>query len=221
MSRAEEHGSSYFRLYGALQQRPTAESFRAVCLAQGLPAPSNRMFAHIRRLHVARRTHYIPINQLDVQLRRETTAWVHERVQRLVDDRRRETEDLDFKQEVGGESSTTKAWAAMANSGGGVVVYGVSEKATTAIGVVPIGLQGIEERFRQLNRLVDPPVAMDVDVVPSPTIAGRGAVVVRVAPATRGLIHLVSSRAPRRDGVTTRYMTSEEIRRWVCEGPPP
>lgn len=85
-----------------------------------------------------------------------------------------------------------------------------------------MSFDGIEERFQQLNSRIDPPVTFNVVRLPTgPDTCG--VVCVRIAPASPGIVHFVDHRAPVRSGTTTRYMTAEEIRRWIREEqrPPP
>ncbi len=216
---ADSSGPRLFEVYLTLNLPVTYERFCEICTAQGHREPSRRMFAHLRRLTRARKSTYMTVNSLDVELRERRAAWTLERVEALVGDKVVETAHLEFKREAAGSSTTTKAWAALANSGGGAVVYGVDEDdLSRAMALAPVELDGLRERFHQLNRSIDPPVDMSIEVLPDPTVgAAKGFAVVRIEPAALGRVHLVDHRAPVRDGTTTRYMTSEELRRWVVE----
>jgi predicted HTH transcriptional regulator len=178
------------------------------------------MFTHMHRLYRSRKRNYMPMNRLDTELRFKAQRWTKKRLQRLVDLRARERSDLEFKQEAGDGRSLKNPLAAMANSGGGSILYGVKETDTAATRLTPIPLAGIEEKLRQVNEGIDPPVAFEVDVVRL-TAAGRGVVAVRVSPAAAGTVHLVEGRAPVRIGTTTNYMSSEQLRRWIQEGRAP
>src|SRR5262249_31572641 len=83
-----------------------------------------------------------------------------------------------------------------------------------------IPFHGIEEQIVQLNAGIDPPVRLEVTRVPIDGDDG-GVVCVRVSAAAAGTVHLLESRAPARSGTTTRYMESEEIRRWIRESKRP
>ena len=214
---AEVLGPKYFDLYRGLNHPTSYEEFCVIAELQGLRPPTRRMFAHVRRLYASRQPNYVAMNVLDVQLKRQRETWTLERVQRLVDDRVPETEQLEYKRELAGEATTIKPWAGLGNSGGGHVVYGIEEDdLSRASALHPIGLDGVREKIEQVKRNVDPPVDLTITTLPIAELAS-GFCIVKVEPAVPGRIHLVGGRAPVRDGATTRYMTSEEIRRWIVE----
>jgi hypothetical protein len=216
-SPAEALGPSYFDVYRGLNRPVDYEEFVTICRAQGLVAPTDRMFRHVRRLFRSRQPTYLSMNALDVELKNQRASWTVDRVEGLVDERRVETAHLEFKREPDGPGTTAKPWAAVANAGGGAVVYGIDEDdLSRASRAVPIDLDGLRERFEQINRAVDPPVDVTIEVLPIEP-GERGYCVVVVGPAVPGRVHLVDHRAPTRDGTTTRYMTSEEVRRWIIE----
>ncbi len=192
------------------------DRFVQVCEAQGLPKPAKRMFTHIRNLYRDGQANYLSINSFD-QLRRDRRQdWNGQRVQDLINDGSRESERLDFKESLAGDGTTKKPWAAMANSGGGAVIYGIAEVSSKADHLAPIPFDGVEERIEQLNQSIDPPVALSVKLIP---IEGddQGIVAVEVKPSVPGTVHFVDHRAPVRSKTTTRYMSAEEIRRWIRE----
>jgi len=216
-SAAEALGPSYLDVYRGLNQPIAYEDFCTICQAQGLPAPSDRMFRHVRRLYGSRQPSYITMNALDVELRHQRETWTRERVEELVARRAFETAHLELKRRPDGSGTTAKPWAAVANAGGGAVVYGIDEDdLSRATEAVPIELDGLRERFEQINRSIDPPVDLSIEILPVDD-GTTGYCVVVIGPAVPGRVHLVDHRAPTRDGTTTRYMTSEEIRRWVVE----
>ena len=217
----EKYGPHYYRAYRALEKRPTIRQFTAICEQQGLPAPSRRMFAHMHRLYRSRKRNYMPMNRLDTELRMSAQRWTRKRLETLLMEQGRERSDLEFKSVVESGSALLKTWAAMANSGGGTILYGIEEDASTASALAPIRLLGVEERFRQANEGIDPPIDFDVDIVRLTPGASTGVVAVRVAPAVAGTVHLVNGRAPVRVGSTSGDMTSEQLRRWIQEGRPP
>lgn len=216
----DANGTAYLRTYRSLDGVVTYERFAEVCEAQGLPKPAKRMFDHVRSLYRDGQPHYIAINTYDQMRKARREQWTADRVNRLVTENQVETERLDFKQELGNDSTTKKPWAAMANSGGGDVVYGVAEVDSKADHIERVSFDGIEERIQQLNQAIDPPVNLSVSQVPVDGDDG-GVVCVRVSPAAPGTVHMVDHRAPIRSGTTTRYMTSEEIRRWIREAKRP
>jgi hypothetical protein len=219
----ESGGPSYYRLYRAAERRPTEDEFASVCEASDLPPPTTRMFNHLRRLFDARKPNYMPMNALDMELKgRRSERWSAQRVEQLVATKRRERPELEFKSTLDAkdkDNQTKRPWAAMANSGGGSVVYGVEEAATVASGLRPLRLAGVEERIHQENARIDPPTNQTVHILEAED--GHGYVVVVIRPAVPGVIHLVDGRAPKRVGTTTDYMSSEEIRRWIMQGERP
>lgn len=143
-------------------------------------------------------------------------------VERAVQEGVRETYDLDWKSELPEQkklmtSDLPKDVAAMANSGGGVVIYGVSEqeKAATAL----IGVTELTENYEQtLMRApihkIHPPVH---GVVPHILRQGDKTVLVLEVPASEEVPHLVDRNelfgAPIRVGADTHWMTEPEIER--------
>lgn len=223
--RAEEGGGpAYYRLYRAAERHPAYADFVTVCEASGLAAPTERMFKHLRRLYEARKPDYMPMNALDMELKGRGESWTQDRVAELVEQRRRERPTLEFKSSLDAadrDNQTKRPWAAMANSGGGEIVYGVQEASTVAVRLRPVRLAGVEERIAQENARIDPPTNQTVHVVPTAEDPERGFVIVSVRPAVPGVVHLVDGRAPKRLQTTTSYMTSEEIRRWIVQGERP
>ncbi len=211
----DENGAAYLRTYRGLDGVVDHERFCEAVVAQGLPAPSKRMFDHICSLYRDGQSHYMAINEFDQMRRDRRRAWTGERVDALVADGGRESERLDFKERIDG--SAKKVLAAMANSGGGDVLFGVKEHSTAASELTPVSLHGVEEQLVQMNQQIDPPVNIMVTPLPSTDVAAEGTVWVRVRPSSPGTVHLVDSKAPVRDKTTTRSMTSEEIRRWIRE----
>ena len=225
-SPAEVLGPRYFDVYRSLNQSVRYDEFADICQGQGLPPPSRRMFRHVLRLYRSRQPRYVSMNALDAELRFQRDAWSVPRVLALIEERTAESAHLEFKRRPDGPGTTAKPWAAVANSGGGAVVYGLDEddlsRASTA---VPIELDGLRERFLQVNQNIDPPVDLTIELLPLDHTS-LGFCVVAIGAAEPGHLHLVDGRAPTREGTTTRYMTSEEIRRWIVESqgltlPPP
>ncbi len=90
----EKSGPSYYRVYRSLERRPSFEEFTAICEQQGLPAPSKRMFSHMRRLYRSRKQNYMPMNRLDTELRLKSQRWTKKRVETLVEKEARERSDV-------------------------------------------------------------------------------------------------------------------------------
>ncbi len=210
-------GPAYLRAYQSLDRVIGRAEFTALCTAQELPAPTKRMYEHVRALYRHRQPTYLVMNAFDQERKaRRRLGWTVAAVQQLVAEHRPETERVEFKEAVGGDGTTKKPWAAMANAGGGDVLYGIREQNNLAYEVCPILFDGIEERFQQLNRAIDPPVTLSIHRLATEGQTS-GVVCVRVTASVSGIVHFADHRAPLRSGTTTRYMTSEEIRRWVRE----
>ena len=110
------------------------------------------------------------MNALDMELKQCGQVWTVERVEALVADSTAERSDLEFKERPDRSATTTKPWAALANSGGGSVVYGIREdELSRAVAAQPIELDGLRERFQQLNESIDPPVDLSIEVLPLPS----------------------------------------------------
>ena len=157
-----------------------------------------------------------------MELKGRGESWTRERVEALVSEGRRERGNLEFKRALDARNKdnlTKQPWAAMANSGGGVVVYGIEEAHSVAARLRPIKVHGTEERIEQENERIDPPTNLTVHVLRTDDEVGYVVVVIR--PAVPGVIHLVDGRAPRRLGTTTTNMTAEEMRRWILQGERP
>ncbi|MDX2970976.1 AlbA family DNA-binding domain-containing protein [Kribbella solani] len=146
-----------------------------------------------------------------------------EHVEALVRDGVPEAFDLDFKRELlGGESGNRKlatAVAAMANTAGGVIVFGIDEaddgqaRARSHPGV-PVS-DAAERRMRQaIAASVFPLPRFDIIAVPGVADASTGYFLVVVA-ADGNTPHAVSVsdgfRYPRRNGASTLYLTEAEI----------
>lgn len=145
-----------------------------------------------------------------------------EMVERAVQEGVRETYDLDWKSELPDQkklmtSDLPKDVAAMANSGGGVVIYGVTEEekaATELIGVVNVNQNYEQTLMRAPIHKIHPPVH---GVVSHVLRRGDKTVVVLEVPASEEVPHLVDKNdlfgAPIRVGADTHWMTEPEIER--------
>lgn len=131
-----------------------------------------------------------------------------------------ETEDLDWKSKLSpAKELTTSDWpkdvAAMANSGGGLLVYGVKEDQKAATGRIDIG--DLDEHWERSLRAVaasaiTPPV---VDLKIDKVGAGTERAVVVEIPASLDSPHLIYRNqffgAPIRNGADTRWMKEREL----------
>lgn len=130
-----------------------------------------------------------------------------------------EGSDLDFKAELpptSGLSSTDfpKDVAAMANSGGGTIVYGVTEREKTAAGRVAVELNEVHERTMRSAAVsaISPPVfGLQIDRLGEP---GQQVVALTV-PATQQPPHLIYRNdyfgAPLRNDADTVWMREPQI----------
>lgn len=147
-------------------------------------------------------------------------------IKQLVDQQTEETADLDFKKvlPIGkGEwrDESAKDFAAMANSGGGVVLYGVAEERGrgTARSIEPFEFK--EADLRTLTQvaynLVHPPLMSVRPIkVADPENPDRG-VLAMVVPPSADVPHMFWKRdaflAPLRHGSDTRWMDERQIER--------
>lgn len=145
-------------------------------------------------------------------------------IEQLVEQQTEETSDLDFKQilPIGkGEwrEETAKDFAAMANSGGGVVLYGIAEKRGrgTAEKIEPIEVK--ETNVRSLTQvaysLVHPPLMGVRQVRVQDPKQPEHAVLAMVVPPSAEVPHIFWKKdaflAPIRHGSDTRWMDESQI----------
>jgi hypothetical protein len=100
----------------------------------------------------------------------------------------RETMTFDAKREIPTKNiETAKDVSAMANSAGGVLLYGLGEDNNGQITILnPIALIGQRERIEQIIRTsVDEVPAFNVHAIPTTTNRSDGYVVVIVPPSER------------------------------------
>lgn len=141
-------------------------------------------------------------------------------IDRAVAQGLRETDDLDWKSELPPPSAITnsdfpKDVAAMANSGGGTLVFGVTEREKAAVGRKDIG--GLHERHERALRsaavtAISPPIfGLGVVQVGEP---GNQCVVVVIPPSLDGP-HLIYKNdyfgAPLRNNADTVWMKERQV----------
>jgi len=147
-----------------------------------------------------------------------------EMVAQAVEVKMAEAEDLDWKQAFPPPEVDKKWWdaakdvAAMANTGGGLIVYGVAEQRERADRIVGVAdgpraqraLQGWVARW--VRPLVD---GLRIEVIEDPN-GGAGLVAVAV-PASPNAPHVVGEKnemgVPHRYGAHTNWMTENQIER--------
>ncbi len=139
-----------------------------------------------------------------------------EDVQGLVDERTRERADLEFKSAIppgDKNADTARDLAALANNGGGTIIYGIGERGGRAHKLHPFDLTGAAERVSSIARdRVDEALTL-ADVVDVPTEEdGTGVLVVRVEPAGRAP-YFVEGQALGRSGPRNVPLSRAEVGR--------
>lgn len=136
-----------------------------------------------------------------------------------------ETDNLDWKRELpskDGASEFAKDVAAMANTRGGLLVYGVSQDKdgrATAIAGVDVS-EGSQRRLRQLAWNHMHPMVAGLVVLPLTSVEGQDPVLVLSVPRSADAPHMVERvgqkgylAAPFRDGPETQFMRERDIER--------
>jgi hypothetical protein len=130
-----------------------------------------------------------------------------------------ETEDLDFKRELYKDTADLCVdVAAMANSGGGVIVIGLDEQGTgVAAAATPVALSDSEElRMRQaVASTVAPLPTWYVVAVHDPAAGSAMGFYLLAVAGTDQAPHALrkgpSLKYPARNGTSTRYLTEHEV----------
>ena len=134
----------------------------------------------------------------------------------------RESDNLDWKQTVyptqkpNWQEEAAKDIAAMANSGGGWIVFGVEDQDDQAVSIKPVNWTSKEEqRLRQAayTHIAPPLVGLEFYVAPDT----QGCVVAMRVPDSKDRPHLSRKgetfQAPQRNGAHTVFMNEREIER--------
>ncbi len=136
------------------------------------------------------------------------TTW-HDLV--LALGQRHEDQQLDFKRELPSNARDLAKDAAAMSIDGGVIVIGVDENAGVASAILPLPLQGVVERLRQLiDSHVEPKLEVEISMLRDNPNDGDGVVVITVPKSESGP-HQYDGRFPARSGPTTRYLGASEV----------
>jgi hypothetical protein len=146
-----------------------------------------------------------------------------DQVKRAVDAEVPETDDLDWKKGLPGDSGLdefAKDVAAMANAAGGLLVYGVAEKRGTGTAESLSLLELMETDVRRLRSTVFSriqPAVTGVDFLDLKSDQEPGSVLVVCVPASEDAPHQVGNRnrigVPFRVGTDTQWMNERAIER--------
>jgi Putative DNA-binding domain len=148
-----------------------------------------------------------------------------ELIKRAVEQHVAQAEDLDWTEALPGQDQRAKAGlakdvAALLNTRGGLIVYGVADQGTgEAREIKPVDT-GEAERLRlgsiASSNIHPRPAGLDAVGVDDPNTPGHG-VVVLIVPQSSDAPHLVGSQekfgVPFRDGPSTRWMREPDIER--------
>lgn len=149
----------------------------------------------------------------------------YEHVVQAVDAGVGEVAGLDWKQELPGRDGvveTTKDISAMANSGGGVIVYGVAESSGRAVSITPVSVLEADRARVRVAASAARPIVPGMDLIPlvSPEDSEKG-VIVAIIPGSPDAPHLVGQGhmfgAPVRNGATTIWLDERAIERAYAE----
>jgi len=134
-----------------------------------------------------------------------------EDVTRLVTEAVQESAQVEFKRQLpdsGKNDDLAKDLAAMANSGGGVIIYGIAESGGVASSLAPFDTSGTTERITLVASTIDePPVLQSVHRIQDGDV---GFLVVTIAPTQRGP-HLIRGQAFGRTAGGNTSLTRRQI----------
>lgn len=149
----------------------------------------------------------------------------YEHIERVVAAGVTEEADLDWKQELPGRGSapeTTKDIAAMANSGGGVIVYGVAEASGRAEVINEVSVLEVDRAIILAAAAAARPIIQGMSLVALASSEGASTgVVVAIVPGSPNAPHLVGEGnrlgVPARNGATTIWLDERAIERAYSE----
>ncbi len=152
-----------------------------------------------------------PLEQLDSKI-----------LQRLCDDKCPESQTLEFKRELPGNSDKEKHElckdvAALANTDGGDLVYGINEKAGAADAIHPITAETSDAAMRRISQILDAGIEPRIQSVKVRHVDVHGgySIVIRV-PASFDGPHCIRTNSNRRfvmrNGTSTTDMSFDQLR---------
>ena len=130
-----------------------------------------------------------------------------------------ESATLDFKRDApkpDGGPKVARAIAAMANGGGGTIVYGVEEEKGKALHIRPVLLEGIAAKFSEwignlVRAHIDPPPTIDVRTVSAPDDFSRALLIVEIEESLTKPVQTKDGRFPLRSTTTTSDATRAQV----------
>lgn len=147
-------------------------------------------------------------------------------IQTAVDARMTEAADLDWKAGIPPAhpdealAEFAKDVAAMANSGGGLLVYGIKEHSGTSEAAAVKSVDGSDQTQRRLRQALNArirPLVTGIDMIPLTSPDGQSTVLVLAVPRSPDVPHFVGDRnsigAPFRMGAQTDWMSEAQIAR--------
>jgi hypothetical protein len=142
-------------------------------------------------------------------------------LERLVRERIEETSRLEFKSRLPDSAKNedlARDVAAMCNSGGGTIVYGVQEEEGRACGLIPIALAGVPERIALVaHTSIDEPLAV-ADIRTIESGGGEGFIVLTISPSPRSP-HFIKGQALGRSARTNVTLTRRQIGELFARSP--
>lgn len=131
----------------------------------------------------------------------------------MISERMEETARVEFKRQLppsGQNDDMAKLITAMANSDGGVIIYGIDEEDSAAGAISAIELTGAAERVAVVARGVDEPVELTGAYGVETEDDGRGVLVIEVARSSRAP-HFYKGIAYSRSTRTTAVLSRREV----------
>ena len=173
-----------------------------------------KVVAHTSRLNRPAQLPWLTVNPLFARLGIPADVDTLAGIQRLVDQRARETRHLDFKRQFHDVDDLADDLSALANVGGGVLILGVgTDKADCAASLHEQALHTAEQQAVQAARDgIDEPLRIELLTVPGEADRARGFLVVAVPPSDRTPhITVKKGRVLHRVGTHNKPMSRREL----------